>query len=107
MAKWKVGKVLSVNIPGVDDAYGFTVFTEGGAPIVNFVYPTRDACESAAKHIGLALEGAVSVLAVQPPLKSESPSESETLYRPLHNPCTTPVHHHPLYPPRAVYSLRP
>jgi hypothetical protein len=61
MAKWKVGKVMSVNIPGVDHPYGFTVFKEGGEPIVIFVYPTQEACESAAKHIGLALEGAVSV----------------------------------------------
>ena len=65
--------VLSVNIPGVDDAYGFTVFTEGGAPIVNFVYPTRDACESAAKHIGLALEGAVSVQPYRRPFWPYSP----------------------------------
>jgi hypothetical protein len=61
MAKWKVGNVMSVNVPGVDDPYGFTVFKEGGEPIVIFVYPTQEACESAAKHIGLALEGAVSV----------------------------------------------
>jgi hypothetical protein len=30
MAKWKIGKVMSVNIPGADDPYGFTVFKEGG-----------------------------------------------------------------------------
>jgi hypothetical protein len=61
MAKWKIGKVMSVNIPGADDPYGFTVFKEGGEPIVIFVYPTPEACESAAKHIGLALEEVVSV----------------------------------------------
>jgi hypothetical protein len=66
MAKWKVDKAFSVNIPGVDDAYGFTVSTEGGGPIVHFVYPTRDACESAAKHIGLALEEVVSVYQYRP-----------------------------------------
>ena len=61
MAKWKVGNVTWVNFPGVDDPHGFTVFKEDGEPIVIFVYPTPEACESAAKHIGLALEGAVSV----------------------------------------------
>ena len=61
MAKWKVGKVISVNIPGVDDPYGFTVLKEGGEPIVDFVYPTQEACKSAAKHIELALEELVSV----------------------------------------------
>jgi hypothetical protein len=62
MAKWKVGTVGSVNFPGVDDPYGFTVFKEGGEPIVDFVYPTQEACKSAAKHIELALEEVVSVL---------------------------------------------
>jgi len=61
MAKLKVGNVTSVNFPGVDDASAFTVFNEGGEPVVVFVYPTQEACKSAAKHIGLALEGAVSV----------------------------------------------
>ena len=61
MAKLKVGNVTSVNFPGVDDAYGFTIFKEDGEPVVVFVYPTQEACKSAAKHIGLALEGAVSV----------------------------------------------
>jgi len=61
MAKWKVDKVASVNFPGVDDPYGFTVSKEGGEPIVDFVYPTQEACESAAKHIGLVLEEVVSV----------------------------------------------
>ena len=61
MAKLKVGNVKSVDLAGVDDAYGFTVFNEGGEPVVVFVYPTQEACKSAAKHIGLALEGAVSV----------------------------------------------
>ena len=61
MARWKVGNVTSVNFPGVDDPYGFTVFKEGGEAIVIFVYPTQEACKSAAEHIGLALEGAVSV----------------------------------------------
>ena len=61
MAKLKVGNVTSVNIPGVDEAHGFTVFNEGGEPVVVFVYPTQEACKSAAKHIRLALEGAVSV----------------------------------------------
>jgi hypothetical protein len=46
---------------GVDNPYGFTVFREDGEEIVIFVYPTQEACVSAAKHIGLALEGAVSV----------------------------------------------
>jgi hypothetical protein len=73
MAKWKVGKVMSVNIPGVDDPYGFTIFTEGGGPIVNFVYPTRDAAESGAKHIGLALEGVVSVQPYRRPYWPYSP----------------------------------
>ena len=61
MAKSKVGTVGSVNFPGVDDPYGFTVFKEGGEAIAIFVYPTQEACKTAAKHIGLALEGAVSV----------------------------------------------
>ena len=61
MAKLKVGNVTSVNFPGVDDASALTVFNEGGEPVVVFVYPTQEACKSAAKHIGLALEGAVSV----------------------------------------------
>jgi hypothetical protein len=60
MAKWKLGKVMSVNIPGVDHPYGFTVFRDG-EPIVIFVYPTQEACKTAGKHIRLALEGAVSV----------------------------------------------
>ena len=60
MAKWKVGNVMSVNFPGVDDPHGFTVFKDG-EPIVTFLYPTQEACESAAKHVGLALEGVVSV----------------------------------------------
>jgi hypothetical protein len=66
MAKWKIGKVMSVNIPGADDPYGFAVFKEGGVPIVIFVYPTPEACESAAKHIGLALEEVVSVNQYRP-----------------------------------------
>jgi len=62
MAKLKVGNVTSaVNFPGVDDAHAFTVFNEGGEPVVVFVYPTQEACKSAAEHIRLALEGAVSV----------------------------------------------
>ena len=61
MAKYEVGKVMSVNIPGVDDPHGFTVFKEGGEPIVDFIYPTQEACESAAKHVELALEEVVSV----------------------------------------------
>ena len=53
MVKWNIGKVTSVNFPGVDDPYGFTVFNEGGEPIVNFVYPTQEACKSAAKHVSV------------------------------------------------------
>jgi hypothetical protein len=61
MTKWKVDKVESVNFPGLDDAHGFTVLKEGSGPIAIFVYPTQEACESAAKHIELALETVVSV----------------------------------------------
>jgi len=73
MAKWKVSKVRSVNIPGVDDSCGFSIITEGGGPIVDFVYPTRDAAESAAKHIGSALEGAMSVQPYRRPYWPYSP----------------------------------
>jgi hypothetical protein len=66
MAKWKIGKVTSVNVPGVDDPHGFTVVKEGVGPIAIFVYPTQEACESAAKHIGLALEEVVSVYQYRP-----------------------------------------
>jgi hypothetical protein len=78
MAKWKIGKVMSVNIPGADDPYGFTVFKEGGGPIVIFVYPTPEACESAAKHIGLALEEVVSVNQYRPDSPSHQPFEALT-----------------------------
>ena len=73
MAKWKVGNVTSVNFPGVDDPYGFTVFKEGGEAIVIFVYPTQEACKSAAEHIELALEGAVSVQPYRRPFWPYSP----------------------------------
>jgi len=66
MSKWKVDKVASVNFPGADDAHGFTVSKEGSGPIAIFVYPRQEACESAAKHIGLALEAFVSVHQYEP-----------------------------------------
>jgi hypothetical protein len=57
-----------------DDSCGFTIITEGGGPIVDFVYPTRGAAESAATHIGLALEGAVSVQPYRRPYWPVQPS---------------------------------
>jgi hypothetical protein len=57
MAKWKA----SVNVPGVDDPHGFHR-CQGRRWADCFVYPTQKACESAAKHIGLALEEVVSNL---------------------------------------------
>ena len=57
MAKWKVGKVISVNIPGMDDARGFTIFKEGRGAIVIFVYPTQEAYWrlKTAKALGLTI----------------------------------------------------
>jgi len=66
MAKWKVSKVTSVNFPGVDAPYGFTVVKEGVGPIAIFVYATQEACKNASKQIGLALEEAVSVYQYSP-----------------------------------------
>ena len=71
MSKWKLGKVTLVNIPGADDAHGFTVLKEGGEPIVILVYPTREACESASKQIESALEAVISVHQYNPYIPPE------------------------------------
>jgi hypothetical protein len=52
MAKWKVGKVRSVNIPGADDPHGFTVSKKGSGPIAIFVYPTPEAPRARPNTLG-------------------------------------------------------
>ena len=58
---WKVGNVMSVQVPDGEFGYGFNVTTARGKPLVLFAYRTQDAAEAAARQLEAAVEGAVLV----------------------------------------------
>jgi hypothetical protein len=58
---WKVGNVMSVQVPDGESGYGFNVTTARGKPLVLFAYRTQDAAEAAARQVEAAVEGAVLV----------------------------------------------
>ncbi len=59
--EWKVGNVMSVQVPDGESGYGFNVTTARGKPLVLFAYRTQDAAEAAARQVEAAVEGAVLV----------------------------------------------
>jgi hypothetical protein len=63
---WKVGDVMSVDLPGRDGGfgYGFNVTSERGNPVVLFAYETQAEAEAAANQVQAAVGRAVLVKAL-------------------------------------------